>query len=169
MIKCISYTAKRDIKWKNHELVWKQNFKYWINLENLKKLLTLLIIMFFLQTNLRPLKNFCLFFKWSQIGFGFLSLSFLSSKTFDSQMLSLNWKFKEEDQMHRIFGRIGNSRETLPFRSWNHERTSGRDEMHFGKWTKWTHFRKCCSKRHFGMHSAKFFFSKALVLTWRIC
>ena len=72
-----SYTAKRDIKWKNHELVWKQNFKYWINLENLKKLLTLLIIMFFLQTNLRPLKNFCLFFKWSQIGFGFLSLSFL--------------------------------------------------------------------------------------------
>ena len=108
-----SYTAKRDIKWKNHELVWKQNFKYWINLENLKKLLTLLIIMFFLQTNLRPLKNFCLFFKWSQIGFGFLSLSFLSSKTFDSQMFSLNWKFKEEDQMQCIFGRIGNSRETF--------------------------------------------------------
>jgi hypothetical protein len=71
--------------------------------------------MFFLQTNLRPLKKQTKIFKWSQIGFGFLS--FLSSKTFDSQMLSLNFQFKEEDQMHRIFGRIGNSRETLPFRS----------------------------------------------------
>jgi hypothetical protein len=69
--------------------------------------------MFFLQTNLRPLKKQTKIFKWSQIGFGFLSLSFLSSKTFDSQMLSLNFQFKEEDQMQCIFGRIGNSRETF--------------------------------------------------------